>query len=189
MNENIIAGLISGVVVTVLVLLTRQFWNSVIIPWFEDRVYKDVQIEGKWFGLFDKSDFGEDRQELITLDRRGHSIEGTMICTSGLDKGEKYSLKGSFRNLTLPLLYENSDPKKTDRGTITLKTMQSAEKLQGCISFYSCREDSIRTSKITWYRNQEELNNEIEARMKKTLKEVPSQPVEKIANKSLKQDK
>ena len=52
MEANIISGLISGLVVSIFVLVFRQFWNSVIVPWFEERVYKDVHIEGKWFGLF-----------------------------------------------------------------------------------------------------------------------------------------
>ena len=46
MTENIITGLVSGLVVILFVLVFRSFWNAVIVPWFEDRVYKDVKIEG-----------------------------------------------------------------------------------------------------------------------------------------------
>jgi len=52
MNENIIAGLISGAVVTLFIIIFRSIWIKIIEPWFEDRVYKDAQIEGKWFTLY-----------------------------------------------------------------------------------------------------------------------------------------
>ncbi len=135
MQENIISGLVSGLTVTFLVLVFRQFWHTAIIPWFEERVYKDVQIEGKWFGLYPLS--RDLRQDVIVLKRHGHTITGIITCTKGGDEGDEYSVCGSFRNLLLPLTYESTDKTKTDRGSITLKCVRDGERLKGEISFYS----------------------------------------------------
>jgi len=160
MNENIIAGLISGLFVSIFVLAFRQFWNSVIVPWFEERVYKDVHIEGKWFGLLpDTTDY---KQFVIALQRHGHLITGKMICITGVDEGEEYRIDGSFRNLILPLNYECCDKNKTDRGSITLKSMHNGERLVGKIAFYDTNKDGIGTSNITWFRDKNDLNKTIE---------------------------
>ncbi len=156
MQDNLIAGLVSGLVVTLLVLVFRHFWNAVIVPWFEDRVYKDVRIEGKWFGLYPGSN--DLRQDAIVLKRHGHSIEGKVICTNGGDEGDEYSVCGSFRNMLLPLVYESTDKTKTDRGSITLRCIRNGERLTGKIALYNTFEDSIIAGSIIWFRTKDDLD-------------------------------
>ncbi|WP_136678599.1 hypothetical protein [Neptunomonas sp. XY-337] len=155
MSENLVSGLISGLVVTLFVVVFRAIWHSIIVPWFEERVYKDVRIEGKWFGLYPTS--VDLRQDVIVLKRHGHAITGTLTCVKGSDEGDEYSLSGSFRNLVLPLIYESTDREKTDRGTITLRAINNGERLSGRIAFYHTIKDSIDSGNILWFRKREEL--------------------------------
>jgi len=159
MEENLVAGLISGLVVTLLVLVFRNFWNSVIVQWFEERVYKDVRIEGKWFGYYPSST--DHRQDAIVLKRHGHTIQGKMICTNGGDEGDEYSVCGSFRNMLLPLVYESTDKAATDRGTITLRCIKNGEVLGGKIALYSTNRDSIVAGPIVWFRKKEALESAV----------------------------
>lgn len=155
MSENLVAGLISGLVVTLFVVIFRAIWNSIIVPWFEERVYKDVQIEGKWFGLYPTS--VDLRRDVIVLKRHGHKISGTLTCVKGNDEGDEYSLRGSFRNLVLPLIYESTEREKTDRGSITLRAINNGERLSGKIAFYNTSKDSISSGNIIWFRKKDEL--------------------------------
>ncbi|WP_460593400.1 hypothetical protein [Giesbergeria sinuosa] len=159
MAENIIAGLISGLLATILVFVFRSAWSALIIPWFEERIYKDVRIEGSWYSLYPSS--SDVRQEVITLQRRGHAITGTIICSSGNDSGEKYQVSGSFRNMLLPLTYESADLTKTDRGSITLKAVHNGERLAGKIAMYNTFEDSVETANIVWFRYKPDLDKYI----------------------------
>ena len=164
MSENIIAGLISGVLATLLVFVFRTVWTALVIPWFEERIYKDVRIEGKWYSLYPTT--SDSRQEVISLERHGHAITGIIICTVGSDTGEKYHVAGSFRNMLLPLTYESADSSKTDRGTITLKSVHNGERLAGKLAFYNTIEDSIETTNIVWFRSKIALDSFISAREK-----------------------
>jgi hypothetical protein len=157
MQESIISGLISGITVTFLVVFARNFWISVITPWFEERVYKDAKIEGKWFGLYPTS--LDLRQDVITLKRHGHSIKGTMTCTKskGGDEGDEYNVCGSFRNMLLPLTYESTDKKKTDRGSMTLACVRNGQRFKGKIALYNTIEDEISEAAILWFRSKEDL--------------------------------
>lgn len=155
MIENFIIGITSGLIVTLFVLVFRSFWNSVVTPWFENRVYKDARIEGKWYGIL--ADAPYFKQELITLTRSGHEISGKMICISGPDEGEEYILSGSFRNMILPLTYESSNAKKTDRGSLTLMCIRNGNRLTGKIASYSTGTDSVQAHSILWFRDKEDM--------------------------------
>ncbi len=152
MSENIIAGLVSGVLATLLVFIFNSVWKAQIIPWFEERVYKDVAIEGNWFSIYPNA--MDKRQEVISLERHGHAITGTILCAFGSDTGEQYQVAGSFRNMLLPLTYESTDSTKTDRGTITLKSVRNGERFVGKIALYDTFEDSIETATVIWFRSK-----------------------------------
>ncbi|EGQ8093440.1 TPA: hypothetical protein I7206_22115 [Vibrio vulnificus] len=153
MDENIVAGLVSGLIVSFLVVIVGNIWKKIIVPWFEERVYKDVKIEGQWFSFYEGRMLG--REEVIEISRHGHQIHGKLLCVSQEDHGEQYLVSGCFKNLILPLAYENGDDSKTDRGTITLKSTQSAEILKGKICYYSCYLDDVRTAEVTWFRSKD----------------------------------
>ena len=172
MQENLIAGLVSGLVVTLFVVTFKKFWETVIIPWFEERVYKDVKIEGKWYGISPTAVNLE--EDLIILKRHGHSITGTMLCVQGSDQGTEFNLTGSFRNMVLPLTYEENDKSKTDRGTITLKVINNGEEMLGKLAYYHNQKDSIETTNIHWFRSKssaESLKSELVNKRKQVKKE------------------
>ncbi len=82
MSENLVAGLVSGLIVTLLVVLFRSLWRDTIVPWTEDRVYKDIRIEGTWYSLYPAFLSGahaSERQEVISLDRHGHAVSGSIV--------------------------------------------------------------------------------------------------------------
>jgi hypothetical protein len=154
--ENLVSGLVSGLVATLLVVVFRTFWVSVITPWFEERVYKDIRIEGKWFAIY--PDWGNPiRQEVVTLSRQGHAVSGLIVCLHGHDSGEQYQIAGSFRNMVLTFTYESCEKAKSDRGSIALKSVMNGKRLVGKIAFYSDNKDSIDTRTIVWFRLKEDF--------------------------------
>jgi hypothetical protein len=155
MESNIISGLVSGLIVTLFVVSFRAFWVSVIIPWFENRVYKDIKIEGKWFVIYPST--VNMRQEIVVLKRHGHTVTGEMTCIKGGDEGEQYNLFGSFRNMLLPMTYESNDKAKSDRGTVTLKCTNNGEKFRGKIAAYSTENDDIHAVNVLWFRSKKEM--------------------------------
>ncbi len=201
MQDSIIAGLISGLIVTLFIIIFKSLWDKIIIPWFEERIYKDAYIEGTWYSLHpDEAYF---RQEIFALKRTGHNIIGTMVCVEGEDKGEEYTVEGSFRNMILPLIYESSDTSKTDRGSITLKAIRNGEVLRGKISLYNNGNDDITSATIILFKNKDELEKTVKhikqqkekilkmrlekQKLEKNLKEVEALPEE--ANKTLEEER
>lgn len=153
---NVIVSVCSGIGVSFLLFLLNQFWKNTISPWYENQIYKDLCIEGKWFCLS-----FEFRQDIINLERKGHSIEGTMTCLNGSEKGEEYIVTGSFKNLVLTLLYETKDKTKSDRGSITMMAKNNGTRLKGKIAFYDNNRDVISIGNTVWFRGTDDFENNI----------------------------
>jgi hypothetical protein len=177
MLGNLIAGIVSGLFVTLSVFVFRILWKSKIEPWFEERVYKDAKIEGQWLSVYPAmgSDAGK-RQEIIVLTRRGHAVTGTMTCikNGGRDDGQQYDLYGSFRNMILPLTYETHDRQKTDRGTIALKLTYNAGRFEGSVALYVDATDSIQSTDVVWFRSKKDVEtylHDLETSEKAALEE------------------
>lgn len=166
-SESIVSGLVAGLVVAFIVVLTRKIWDAVIVPWFEERIYKDIKIEGKWYGLYPEFNANGYRQDVVVLKRHGHTITGTMICTKGgegaeSDEGEEYNLSGSFRNMLLPLVYESSDLEKSDRGSLNMMCIYNGERFSGKICMYNTTQHSISSTSLLWFRKKEHLEETIQ---------------------------
>lgn len=172
MLENIIAGLVSGVLATLLVFVFRSVWNGVVVPWFEERIYKDIRIEGAWYSFYPSS--SDKRQEVISIERQGHAVTGKITCSNGNDSGETYLVAGSFRNMLLPLTYESADSKKSDRGTITMQSVHNGERFVGKLAFYFTTQDEISTIDVIWFRSKTDLEKYVEAieKNRETIQEL-----------------
>jgi hypothetical protein len=160
MSDSLISGIVSGLLVAAFLLICRRFWNGTVIPWFEERVYKDAKIEGEWFSVYPT--WQDKREEAILLTRHGHAVTGVITCTNGEDEGEQYDVHGSFRNMILPLVYEAHDRSKTDRGTITLKLTRNAVTLEGKLAYYHDPQDAIDNADVIWFRSKGERVKYIE---------------------------
>lgn len=130
----LLTGVIAGLVTTLIIVVIRQFWQKVVSPWFEEQVYKDAHIEGRWYARSDIE--GAYRDEVWELKRTGHRVSGTLTCITKVEQGKTYSFDGTFRNLILTGTYVANDTTALDRGSISLMLMANGEKLLGCSSTY-----------------------------------------------------
>jgi len=131
--NSIIIGIISGLVTTFLVVTFKFLWDKAINPWYERRIYKDIDISGQWIGRYKNDSYGK---ELFNITQYAHHIEGNIVTIDGKDKGNIYNFHGVFKNLILTLSYSSANPKNIDRGTLTLKTENNGSKLIGYCSLY-----------------------------------------------------
>ena len=144
-TSAICLGIVSGLVSTLIIVFFRLVWMKIIFPWFENTLYHDTKIEGKWHAKAcflqyteDKGDDGKPHYKVskpveyvVELFRTGHNVTGTMMATTGADNGITYFLKGSFRNLILNATFERKDRTAIDRGAMALMLVKNGEAWQG----------------------------------------------------------
>lgn len=140
MENQITFGLVVGVVASLLSVLIslviRECWIKILIPWYEERLYKGAEIAGVWNSCTVYSDGGENSMTYI-INRKGYRIWGEIRCTDGIDKGQGWLFTGSFKNLILNALYESSNPRVLDKGSMTLMLNHNGERLTGHLIYYA----------------------------------------------------
>lgn len=154
-TKSIFVGIISGISASFILLILKNLWINTLFPVIENVIYKDLKIEGKWYGIYTNT--GYFRQDVIEIKRKGHNIEGTLTCISEYEKGEVYVIKGTFKNLILSLTYETQDKCKTDRGSLTLMAKNNGCLFRGKIALYENSSDAITDWNIIWFRNNADL--------------------------------
>lgn len=147
MNEFAV-GIYSGLITSLLVFAFQSQWKKIIVPWYEERIYKDARIEGNWEIEYD----GIARREIIALERKAHSVSGTIVGIAGEDIGKSYKLDGVFKNLLLTASYSSEDRTSLDRGTFTLFLGDNGNTLKGCSSYYEDESGTVTSDNCKWRR-------------------------------------
>jgi hypothetical protein len=148
MMEALGVGIVSGLVVTLIVVVFRGLWIAVIQPWYEERIYRDAKIEGQWKSTYANSD----DEELIELKRKGHRVSGVITVTQGTDHGKAYNLDGTFKNLILTASYSAMSQSSLDRGSYTLMLIHNGQKFKGHCAYYCDEENQILSEECEWER-------------------------------------
>lgn len=149
-TSGVVSGIVSGLATAILFWIARFLWVHGFLPWFENRIYKDVRIEGKWISrLTSLDDF-----ESILIKQVGHRVEGRADCFQGPDAGSSYLLKGDIRNKVLTMSYWSEDKSALDRGTFTIKLTRNGRKFEGRTAWYRDDDEAIAESEYIWVRDE-----------------------------------
>src|SRR3954471_3813986 len=83
-NEHLIAsiviGTVTGLISSAAATAFQQFIAKVVLPWYENLIYKDVKIEGTWDA--EATIGGQLYRRLWTIERQGHRVTATIVSTS-----------------------------------------------------------------------------------------------------------
>ena len=138
MAEQIIGGVISGLLTSIIVLIFVTYWGKAIKPWFERHLYSGIRIDGTW--CIQTDIYHGPAEAIIT--QSAHHVTGTITWQHD-DSIDKYTFQGEFRDLILTVTYEQEDAHTLDRGTVTLLCLENGQKLKGCYSWYDHDESTI----------------------------------------------
>lgn len=132
--QAIFLGVISGVITTLILSLVVLFFKKIFTPWYEERVYKGIDVSGAW-----KTCKKEGNWELyifINLNQKGHNIEGTFQAkTSWFNPTREYTnhyqIQGEIVDNHLLINYKALPKDRTGLGSFLLRVSQGGKKLRG----------------------------------------------------------
>jgi hypothetical protein len=143
------SGVVSGLVATFLAVVARKYWVSVVMPWYEERIYRNAKIEGRWNSRVSYSKSGHDWDEfMFDIQRHSHSVKATLICTDGANKGSVYNFEGTFRNLILTGTYSTTEQSRLARGTLTLMLLNNGDVMDGSAAVYSPTKHGVFNAQV-----------------------------------------
>jgi len=150
---GITAGIISSLIFTFIVFVISLLWRKAILPTWENMLYKDIRLDGKWDSIFIGDSKNEDK-EIVTLNQVGHRVSGEIFCVKGPDEGRKYKFEGTFKNQILIACYWTTEKRRLDSGSFTLHLKDNGKKLQGYASYYYDNKHKIESGDYCWTRTK-----------------------------------
>jgi hypothetical protein len=141
------AGVISALVATFLVFVGAKYWNRVVLPWYEDRVYRDIRLAGEWRTVGEEE--GGRIKEVAKVRQKAHRVWGEIVLDEQTDVRE-YEFEGEFKNLILTARYWTKGESDLDRGTFTLMLRDNGGTLKGCYAWYGGKVNDVVSGKYEW---------------------------------------
>jgi hypothetical protein len=148
---GVISGIVSSVILGVLYFLIQTVWKMHVEPWWENKLYGDARVDGRWMSEIHTESTPPDK-ELITVRQTGHNVEGEIQCVSGPDKGRAYNFTGCIRNQILSGYYWNTDKHSIDSGSFSMRLEMDGSRLVGHTVYYHDDDHSLLSRVYDWNR-------------------------------------
>ncbi len=141
------SGVLSGLVTTLLVFVVIRYWKGVLIPWYENRIYKDIKIAGEWETTGEEKD--EVFHETAKIQQHAHRVWGDIIYKKD-DELITYEFEGEFKNLIFTARYSVKGQNDLDRGTFTLMIRNNGNVLKGHYAWYLAELHDVISGQYEW---------------------------------------
>lgn len=151
----ILTGVVSGILTSIIVWLCIQFFQKVVIPWYQNSVYRGIDIAGNWISKFTFRG-GVEVDQTIELKQKGHKLSGAFTSRHKVpSKGDEtvtLTLRGEIFDNYVDIEYQNNDKRFIGRGSMLLKVKDGGAKLVGSLVAIDRFTAEIITSEVIWTR-------------------------------------
>jgi len=154
-DQNILMGVVTGVLTAVLLFLVKEFWSKTLIPLYQKVKYQGADVSGSWFAEF-PSDDGSVSKFSLTLNQNAHNITGSMhfvFTSSEKNYTIDYNLSGEYWEGYLQLNCRSKDRKRYSHASSFLKLINGGTGLLGSFSFRNVMTDNVDMQTIGFDRN------------------------------------
>ena len=77
---SIFIGVLTGVLSAILIAFSNNIYKSIILPWFQSKVYQGVLIEGHWKGYMQINSVKWDMS--LSIKQKGNRVSGILLAKS-----------------------------------------------------------------------------------------------------------
>lgn len=160
----ILWGIVAGVITSSLLSVIGQIFTKIVIPWFQNLVYKGVDLSGKWITQKTYPD-GISYHYSLILDQNAHDLKGSMTISkiySQLDPSDGHQddylqlfiATGSTWEGFVTINLTSKDRRCLSIATSLLKIQNRGESLIGHLSYRSTHNDQVESEQIVLTRSQ-----------------------------------
>lgn len=154
MAHEIAIGVVSGILTSLVIAVVVAFFNRVVIPWYRERIYRGVILDGKWNGSMTISSITYDLQ--LIINQKGTNIDGAFSARTqdpnAPNKASMMNFRGEIKEGYALLNCYSIDRQDISFGSMMLKIRK--ERLSGKQIFRDLTESTIDvfSSKVEFLR-------------------------------------
>jgi hypothetical protein len=135
-TKSIILGVVSGIVTSFILALVLRIYTKILKPWFEELLYKGVDIDGKWATTHVTP--STTYHLTLHVDQKANKLSGTYYekCVHGSEEtSAEHSITGTLVNNYIIINFSPISRKIIAPGTMLLKIMDGGSSLHGDILY------------------------------------------------------
>ena len=154
-TENIVIGVISGLLTASVLLMLKSLLQNTAIPWYRTLLYKGIKIDGAWY------QFSNEQKVLLELTQQCESLSGkaTILDLSQDDEHydnlKTYDIQGYISERFLVLNYTHTDQKRIGHISELLQVDGDGAIISGQATWYAPRASKIISGESKYYRSEE----------------------------------
>lgn len=154
-TENVVIGVISGLVTASVLLVMKSLLTNTFIPWYRQMIYKGINIEGSWF------QYSYGQKILLELKQKCDSLSGkaTILDLSQdyehYDNIKTYDVQGYIAERFVVLNYTHTDQRRIGQISELLQIDGDGTIISGQASWYAPRASEIISGDSKYYRNED----------------------------------
>jgi len=157
--NSLLLGIISGILTTALLWAIHELWAHRIVPWYEKRVYKGVNIEGTWSLVDDSSDKDGHwaQNEILSLRQTAHRLTGSLTLLPKDDENAKsivLDAVGDISDRFVSLIFKSPLQNRLSYSGVLLEIIKDGNTLRGSTSMYDVEGGSIDSYDVTYRRQK-----------------------------------
>jgi hypothetical protein len=147
--ETVVLGIVSSLIATFFFLGLSWIVKNAAIPWFEDKIYRGVRIDGRWI-LKVPGQTNGDSIGTIELVQKADCVSGTY--THEDDKSKKivaYRFLGSIANAYLNAAITPVSKEMIDTGALVLHIYQEDSlRMSGVLTYISSKDGGVQSDNV-----------------------------------------
>jgi len=157
---NIFLGIVAGILTTVILFGLGQLFNKVFIPWYQDLIYKGLDVSGRWFERHNYENLVI-QESVITIKQTANRIIGEIILakksssTNAEIEVKAFSFQGEFYNNFLNITCWNKDKKQIGTHNYLMTIEMDGRGMKGMKTYFDIGFQKIKTDDVHWTRKKE----------------------------------
>jgi len=152
--SQILIGVFSGIATGIVILMFTQVWQKVVLPWYEERVYKGVRISGTWQLIDEEPDDSQwTQRELLIIKQTAYRLSGHQILYTkegGTEGIKTLDISGEIRDGYVVLAANSKDPSALSRGAFLGRVGGAGDILEGQAAFVNVLDNKIIAEKVRY---------------------------------------
>jgi hypothetical protein len=159
----IIWGVVAGAITSTILLVVAKIFSKIILPWYQDLIYKGVDLQGKWVSQKTYPN-GITYHYTLTLRQNAHRLDGNMTISkmnssqnpsAGYlgDYVQAFTVSGTTWEGFVTLNMTSNDRRSLSFATSLLQVRDRGLSLIGHMAYRSSRIDQVDSEDIAWSRS------------------------------------
>jgi hypothetical protein len=157
--SNILLGVISGIVTSIAIFLFSVVWKKQLVPWYEQRVYKGIRIQGTWFLVDDDKDKPKDGHwtqiETLDISQTAHHIVGTLTLSPKEGVGGPVialTVTGDITDRFVSMSFKSPSQNRLAYGVILGEVRSDGNRIEGQAAYYEVHANAVVAAEVIYER-------------------------------------